>query len=228
MKCAALMLLLASHCAAPPVVRAETFAPDLARIKDRAAWTVHHAEAESTKREGRAAVRLRAEGDSADGLVGLALPQAVKFSVGTIDIDLKGKNLKQRSFLGVAFNVEDEKTFEAVYFRPFNFQADDATRGRSVQYIAWPNHTWEQLRKSEPGRFEQPVHPVPDPDGWFHAQIEVTATQVRVFVNHARKPSLVVTRLSRGGSERPVGLFVDTAEGEYADLVIAPHTARKP
>ena len=110
----------------------------------------------------------------------------------------------------------------------FNFKADEPMRGRAVQYIAWPVNTWEHLRKTAPGQFEQPVNTVPDPDGWFHAQIEVTDTQVRVFVNRAKEPSLVVARLARGGVQRPVGLFVDSAEGLYADLAVTPFKRPTP
>jgi hypothetical protein len=35
-----------------------------------------------------------------------------------------------------------------------------------------------------------PSRPVPDPDSWFHARIEVTDREVRVFVNDAKEPSL--------------------------------------
>lgn len=192
--------------------------PNLATVADATAWKVVHASAEAVAIDGKRAVRLIAAGDSANGIVGLALPVASRFATGTIDIDLKGKNLRQRSFLGVAFNVTDERHFEAVYFRPFNFRAEPPIHARSVQYIAWPGNTWEHLRKSAPGQFENTVNPVPDPDGWFHARIEVTAKQVKVFVNDAKEPSLVVDRLVSGGVPRPAGLFVDSAEGLYANL----------
>jgi hypothetical protein len=93
-------------------------------------------------------------------------------------------------------------------------------RGRAVQYVAWPADTWEHLRKTAPGRFESSLHPVPDPDSWFHARIEVTDKHVRVFVDNASEPSLVVNRLLRGGQRRPAGLFVDSADGLYANLEI--------
>jgi hypothetical protein len=188
-------------------------------------WKVTHAAAEGVEADGKHAVRLTAEGDSANGIVGLALPPAIRFSTGTIEIDLKGKDVRGRSFLGVAFNVVDEKTFEAVYFRPFNFKAADPFRTRAVQYIAWPTNTWEHLRKSAPGQFENSVSPVPDPDGWFHARIEVTDNEVRVFVNQAKEPSLVTKRLSSGGVLRPAGLFVDSSDGHYANLT---YSAPKP
>jgi hypothetical protein len=203
----ALTLVLASLGLTQVSAQGRPATPDLSTIADGKSWKVFH---------------LTAEGDSANGIVGLALPRSLEFSTGLIEIDLKGKNVRQRSFLGVAFNVVDEKTFEAVYFRPFNFKAEEPMRHRAVQYIAWPTNTWEQLRKSAPGQFENSVNPVPDPDGWFHAQIEVTARQVRVFVNHAKEPSLVTHRLSSGGVQRPVGLFVDSADGQYANLKVTP------
>jgi hypothetical protein len=197
--------------------------PSLAAVADARSWRILHATAESVEADGKRAVRLVAEGDSANGIVGLALPRTPGFRTGTIEVDLKGKNVRQRSFLGVAFNVTDERTFEAIYFRPFNFKAEETVRGRSVQYVAWPENTWEHLRKTAPGRFEQPVHPVPDPDSWFHARIEVTDRQVRVFVDNANAPSLVVSRLLIGDKQRPAGLFVDSADGLYANLRITPH-----
>lgn len=193
-------------------------APDLSTVADSTAWRLTHAQAQSVDVDGKRAVHLIAEGDSANGIVGLALPNGMAFSSGTIEVDLKGKNVRQNSFLGVAFNVVDEKTFEAVYFRPFNFQADEPFRKRAVQYIAWPANTWEQLRKNRAEQFENAVNPVPDPDGWFHASVEVNDTQVRVFVDGAKEPSLVVERLSKGGVRRPAGLFVDSADGFYANL----------
>jgi hypothetical protein len=63
----------------------------------------------------------------------------IDFSNGVIEFDVKGKNVVQQSFVGVAFHHQDEKTFDAVYFRPFNFSnPDTARRRRAVQYISMP------------------------------------------------------------------------------------------
>lgn len=220
MRVVVLALLLAAFGLTQGCAQGRLGAPDLSTVADAKFWQVTHADAKSMDVDGKRAVWLVAEGDSANGIVGLALPRGFSFSTGTIEIDLKGRNLRQRSFLGVAFNVVDEKTFEAVYFRPFNFQAANPIRNRSVQYIAWPTNTWEYLRRSAPGQFENAVSPVPDPDSWFHARVEVTDSQVKVFVNHAKEPSLVTRRLSTGGVERAVGLFVDSGDGHYANLAV--------
>lgn len=195
--------------------------PNLSKIADEASWRLYNASAEAVKVDGKEAARVARKGTDT-GRVGLALPIGVELATGTIEVELKGKNVKQRSFLGVAFNVVNETTFEAVYFRPFNFKAQDVFQGRAVQYIAWPEHTWAKLRESRPRKFEGPINPPPDPDGWFRARIEVGEKQVRVFVNKAAEPCLTVERLAKGGKSRPVGLFVEIDEGMYANLRVRP------
>jgi hypothetical protein len=196
--------------------------PDLGKIADGKTWKVTNATAEPVDVDGRHAVRVKAKGDSADGIIGLAVVNGSQFTTGTLEVDLKGKNVRQESFLGVAFNVVDERTFEGVYFRPFNFKAEGVFKGRAVQYIAWPENTWEKLRENHQGVFEAPVNPVPDPDGWFHARIEVGEKQVRVFVEDAKEPSLTVNRLKEGGKARPVGLLVDVSDGLWANFKVTP------
>jgi hypothetical protein len=196
--------------------------PNLAAVADSNAWKLVNTTAETVEVDGKHAVRLRAKGDSADRIAGLALPVGGEFTTGMIELDLKGENFKQGSFLGVVFNVANDTTFEGVYFRPFNFKAEEPNRSHSVQYIAWPENTCEKLRKEQPGRFEKAVDPVPYPDGWFHARIEVGDSQVRVYVNDAKEPCLVAERLKRANAKRPLGLFVDVAEGLYANLKVTP------
>lgn len=195
---------------------------NLATIDKPKAWKTINVIANPVERDGREGAYLKSLADSANGIVGLALPVGVEFDTGVIELELKGKSERGRSFLGAAFNVVDDKTFEAIYFRPFNFKADEPFRGRAVQYISWPTNTWEKLRKDHPNQFEQPVNPVPDPDDWFRARIEVSETQVRVFVNDAKSPSLVVDRLATDKAKRPMGLFVDSADGLYANVRVTP------
>ena len=211
-------MVLGCTCASAQV---PALTPDLATIAVGSAWSVYNATAESVQVDGRQAARLVATGDSANGIVGLALANGVAFTTGTIEVDLKGKDVRGRSFLGVAFNVAGEKAFEGVYFRPFNFKADEPFRGRAVQYIAWPAYTWEKLRRERTGEFEAPIRPLPDPNGWFHVRVEVANDRVRVFVDRALEPCLTTTRLAQAHG-RAVGLFVDSADGMYANLRITP------
>ena len=59
---------------------------------------------------------------------GVAWIEGLEFSNGTIEVDLKGRDVLQQSFLGIAFHGIDLQTLDAVYFRPFNFQSTDPVR----------------------------------------------------------------------------------------------------
>jgi hypothetical protein len=187
-------------------------------VNDAKRWRVIDADASV---EGPV-VRLKPHGDPAVGShIGLALVQNLTFSEGTLEIDLRGGGKQQASFLGLAFGVADAKTFEAVYFRPFRFADDDAeARRHAVQYVAWPEYTWEKLRKDKPGVYETAIQPVPDPADWFHVRIDVTKQKVSVSVNGSSQPCLVVDRL--GHREGNVGLWVDSMPAAFRNLRIQP------
>jgi hypothetical protein len=153
---------------------------------------------------------------------GITWLKGVSFSTGALEIDLRGKDVFQQSFLGLVFHGVDTSTYEIIYFRPFNFRtADTVRRGHAVQYCSMPGYDWYRLRSERPGQFEHAVVPAPLPDAWFHARIEVDEREVRVYVDHAQQPSLVVKRLSNRKDGR-IGLW-STFEGElgdFANLVI--------
>lgn len=141
------------------------------------------------------------------------------FSNGKIEVDLKGKNLQGQSFVGIAFHLIDGNTFDAIYFRPFNFFNPERNT-HSIQYISLPKHPWQQLRQDFPGKYESNILNPPNPDDWFHVSIEINYPKITVFVNNQTTPSLVVEQLSinRTGS---VGLWVGyMSEGEFKNLKI--------
>lgn len=189
--------------------------PDLRDIAATDGWSVFNRDAET-----------RAGGvylDARPGF-GMAWFDGVELSEGAVEVTLQGRNRPQASFLGVAFRGLDDETFEAVYFRPFNFQASDSlARSHSVQYVAHPRHTWQQLRAASPGAYEAAISPPLDPDGAFAARIEFTGTRVRVFVNGAREPCLDVPALGARQVGR-VGLWVGNgSDGLFSGLrILAP------
>jgi hypothetical protein len=148
------------------------------------------------------------------------------FTTGVIALDLRGRDVAQGSFVGIAFHGVDAQTYEAIYFRPFNFRTDDpARRRRAVQYVSHPAHPWQTLREQQPGVFEQPVTPPPDPNDWFHATVHVTPDTITVFVDPAASAVLEVKRLTT----RPggwVGLWVGNGSpGDFANVRITRATA---
>ena len=211
--------LLLTSCAGHAALR-----PDLGRIDDPTAWSVSNGEVHIASEDGKQVLRLAPVGGNRKGSnVGLARVASVTLADGVIDVDLRGQGEAAASFLGVAFGVADTGRYEAVYFRPFRFRATDPVeRSHAVQYIQWPDNTWEALRTRAPGVYEAAIARPPDPAGWFHVRLEVAPTSVAVFIAGAARPALVVTRLAPapGG----VALWVDSQEGAFANLRIQPAT----
>ncbi len=148
----------------------------------------------------------------------------VTLTDGVIEFDALGQSEPpQSNFLGVAFRLVDDVTHDVVYFRPFNFRAEDPDRkAHAIQYVSHPQHRWWDLREQTPLKYEQPVAPAPDGDEWFHARIVVEWPEVRAYVNGSAEPSLVVEALGPGRGVG-MGLWVGPGRGGYfANLRITP------
>ena len=212
---------------AATVGHAQTLAattPDFARLADgKGALVFNRALTVATDR-GRTVARLDAR--AGDGGVIL---EGIQLGEGVIEVDLKGKDVAQQSFLGIAFHVVDWTTLDAVYFRPFNFRAGAAEqRSHAVQYVSHPANTWQRLRAERPGQFEQAIDPPPDPNAWFQARIVLAGGRVEVFVNGASKPSLSVEDLGSAKSGG-VALWVGNgSDGAFANLRITPTAPAGP
>jgi hypothetical protein len=149
--------------------------------------------------------------------------QGMDFANGTIELDIKGRDVQGASFVGVAFHGVDGTTYDAIYFRPFNFKTEDAARRvRAVQYISHPSQPWQKLRAEHPNKYEKGANPVPDPNGWFHARIVVASPKVSVFIDDGKEPALVVDQLS-DRKKGLVGIWVGNGSGgDFANLKITP------
>ncbi len=192
--------------------------PDLASLADGKGSNFTKRTISHLTDGARKGVRLsEAEGEGSAYLPG------IEFANGTIELDMKGKDVQGASFVGVAFHGVDGTTFDGIYFRPFNFKTEDQARVlRAVQYISHPAHPWQQLRTDHPGQYEKPVKPVPDPNAWFHARVVVESPKVSVFVGDAKEPCLTVTQLS-DRKKGQVGIWVgNTSGGDFANFKIVP------
>ena len=198
--------------------------PDLARLGDGKSAQVYNRALTVTKEDGRTVARLDAR--AGDGGV---LLEGVQLGEGVVEVDLRGKDVSQQSFLGIAFHVVDWTVLDAVYFRPFNFRAaDPERRAHSVQYVSHPANTWQRLRAERPGQFEQVIEPAPDPNGWFHARIVLAGGRVEVYVDGAVKASLAVEDLGAAKSGG-VALWVGNgSDGSFANVKITPTAPSGP
>ena len=205
-----LVLLVSSQ------LEAQSIQPDL---QDRSIWDLWGRKVEFLRENEKKGVTFLEEEP-----VGLMVLKNYDFSNGTIEFDVRGRDVLQRCFVGFAFHIQNDSTYDAVYFRPFNFyNADSIRRTRTVQYISLPAYTWRRLRAEHPAQYEKKVMPVPaGAEEWFHAKIVVDHKNVSVFVNNAEQPSLVVQKLTDTTHGR-LGLWVgDPTEGDFANLKITP------
>jgi len=152
---------------------------------------------------------------------GLGILEDVEFDKGIIEIELLGENNPGKSFIGITFNIQNDSTYEAIYFRPFNFVAEEQIRkDHMVQYIFHPEFTWRKLREEKTGEFEDEISSPPNPDDWFKAIIKLTDQKVEVFINEISEPVLSVQRLTSTKSNK-IGIWTGFgSSGRFRNLVL--------
>jgi len=195
---------------------AQVITPDLNAVPEGTIWKGTFHNATPADKDGAAAIEFTQLDWNLVWLDGF------EFSNGIIEFDAKGKSEPpQESFIGVAFRVMDDITYDAVYFRPFNFRStDEARKSHAVQYVSSPQWNWDRLRAEKPGQYEMPIEPAPDGDLWFHVKILIEGQQIRAYVNDAKEPALEVTALS-DQSSGSVGIWC-YGYGVISNLQITP------
>ncbi len=171
---------------------------------------------QATRIPDRNGVRLSAASGN-----GVAWIQGTDFRSGTIEVDIRGQEAMQQSYVGVAFHREDDNTYEAVYLRPFNFRAQDAARKQhAVQYISLPKFDFQDLRDEFPEEFENPVDASLVPTDWVRLRVLVEGSKVQIFVGPVKQVTLEVRKLGQVDAGQ-VGLWVgNQSGGDFANLVI--------
>jgi hypothetical protein len=153
---------------------------------------------------------------------GLAILDSINFIRGTIYLEIKGENAPGRSFVGLAFNIQNDSTYEAVYFRPFNFVAEEPSRkSHMIQYISHPIHTWYKLRQERTNEFEGELITPPSPEDWFLAKIELLDDKVMVYINEEKNPVLVVDRLTKSNSGKIALWTGNGSSGRFKNMVLS-------
>lgn len=209
-----LIALLFSVLFSAEAQQAKVIVPDLSTVQDNQKWSAFN---HGISYNGN----VHMDAKPGDGLLIL---NGVEFQNGTIEVDIKGKNVPGQSFVGLAFHGVNDSTFDAVYFRPFNFRNPERNT-HSVQYISAPQYGWYKLRSEHPGEYENNVTPVPEPDEWFHATIQVAYPEVKVYVNHSSKPSLVVNQISTREKGWIAFWVGNNSEGWFKNLEISPEAS---
>ncbi len=152
---------------------------------------------------------------------GVAWLKGIEFSNGILEFDVRGEDVQQHSFVGIAFHGKNDSTFDAIYLRPFQFKSNDENlRSRDIQYISLPDFTWRTLRGKFPGKYEHSIEPAPDPNSWIRVRIVIKDSTVSTYINGSNEPSLVVEKVNQINSGS-VGFYVaDTSGGDFANISI--------
>ncbi len=189
---------------------------DLHKLVKRKGIEVFNRDLNVINEKGHRGIRL-----SQDYGEGIAWLKGIEFSNGILEFDVRGANIQQHSFVGIAFHGLNDSTFDAIYLRPFQFQQDDQVlKNRDIQYISLPNFTWRILREKSPGKYEHSIEPAPNPDSWIRMRIEIKDATVKVYINGNEQPSLVVEKVTQVGNGS-VGFYVaDTSGGDFANMTI--------
>lgn len=152
---------------------------------------------------------------------GMAVLKTVSFESGTLQLQLKGEDKPGKSFVGVAFNIQNDSTYEAIYFRPFNFRAKAFEKSsHAVQYISHPKNTWRFLRTNDAGRYESEFINAPLPDAWFGVTLKVAQDSVYVYDRNSNTEIMKIKRLESQASDK-IGLWVgNNSSGAFRNLSV--------
>jgi hypothetical protein len=177
-----------------------------------------------TNYKGRSAVQVIAAPMAANA-TSYALIKDVSFRDGTIEVDLAGQpaagaGAGARGFIGIAFRLQGDGSYEYIYVRPTNGRADDQVRrNHSTQYSSYPNFGFDRSRQEAPEKYESYVDL--QPGVWTKYKIEVEGRRARLYVNGAEQPCLIVNDLKLEPRDGGLALWVGPGtEGYFSNLKI--------
>jgi hypothetical protein len=185
--------------------------PDLSKTKDSSLWILKNRNLNVLD-----ATSVHLNNKKGNGLLWM---KDFIFSNGVIECDIRGKNEQGRSFVGIVFHLENEINYDAIYFRPFNFEKPQR-KNHSVQYISHPKYTWNFLRQNFPKKYENVLNTYVKPNDWFHVKLKINHPDVEVFVNDAKIATLKVEQIS-SVKKGKIGFWVgNNSEGWFKNLKI--------
>lgn len=163
---------------------------------DDAHWEYDATEHEVTEHLGRPALRLHG---------GFALLRDVELAEGTIEFDMAFE--PDTAFPGVAWHVQDTKTFERFYLRVFLSGSREAT-----QYTPYFNGVSGWQLYHGPGynskvRFRG--------NTWVPIKLVVSGGRAEAYVGGAQEPTMVIPRLELGASTGRVALQVESLPASW-------------
>jgi hypothetical protein len=196
--------------------------PLAAQSADR--LTAKNASIAQTNYKGRRAVQVSAA-PGAENATSYALVKDMSFRDGTIEVDLAGQPAAgaasaARGFIGIAFRIQGNGSYEYIYLRPTNGRADDQVRrNHSTQYSSFPDFGFGRSRQEAPEKYESYVDL--EPGFWTGYKIEVEGRKARLYVHGAQQPCLIVNDLKLEPQSGGLALWVGPGtEGYFSNLKV--------
>lgn len=149
---------------------------------------------------------------------GLVYTPGLEFSNGAIDVDMAADD--DGRFVGLAFRVESEDEYEAIFFRPRNSGTTQA-----IQYT--PGIKGANLWQIYTGPSYTASAEIPR-NQWIHVRVVVTGLVAKLFLNNSSEPTLVVPDLKRGNSKGSLGFWGHMGGGYFSNLRYTPDNASYP
>ncbi len=175
-----------------------------------------------TNYKGSSAVQVM---DKPGSMTAYAVVKGASFRDGTIEVDLAGQPAAgagegARGFIGIAFRLHSDGSYEYIYLRPTNGRADDQVRrNHSTQYSSYPDFDFARSRLDSPGKYESYVDL--QPGVWTKYKIEVEGRKARLYINGAEQPCLIVNDMKLEPREGGVAFGVGPGtEGYFSNLKI--------
>jgi hypothetical protein len=157
-----------------------------------------------------------------------AVIDGLEFTNGVIEAEIAGAPAPDapagaRGFVGIAFRLQNDTTYDAFYLRPTNGRADDQERrNHAVQYISHPDWPWARLRQETPSKYESYVDLLPGV--WTRIKIEVRGDRARLYVHGQDQPVLIVNDVKTGAQGKGgVALWLDGGTvAHFRNLTVQP------
>lgn len=115
-----------------------------------------------------------------------------------------------RGFVGFAYRIDEKGRFENIYLRPTNSTADDQVRrNHTIQYAAYPDFRFDQLRSQSPEKYE--TYADISTGRWIHMRLVVKGARAELYLDHSPRAAFIVNDMKLPASQRGgVGIWVES------------------
>jgi hypothetical protein len=151
----------------------------------------------------------------------------VDFGDGVIEVDVASDLAPDapafaRGFIGLAYRIDAKGRFENLYLRPTNSTSDDQVRrNHTIQYAAYPDFRFDQLRQQSPEKYE--TYADIALGRWIHMKLVIAGTRTELYLDGAARPAFIVNDMKLPAGQRGgVGIWIESGTvAHFRNLLIS-------